>query len=74
GLRDAMVVRRQSGDVHLAQVSEAILRVALPDTGFILAGRAAAIQAIKRHLNDAGVSNRSIKAKAYWAAGKRGLD
>ncbi len=74
GLRDAMVVRRLSGDVHLAQVSEAILRAALPDTDFILAGRAAAIQAIKRRLNGAGVSNRSIKAKAYWAAGKRGLD
>ncbi|MRT30565.1 hypothetical protein FYB76_17380 [Herbaspirillum sp. CAH-3] len=74
GLRDAMVVRRLSGDVHLAQVSEAILRAALPDTDFILVGRAAAIQAIKRRLNGAGVSNRSIKAKAYWAAGKRGLD
>ncbi|WP_284078655.1 siderophore-interacting protein [Herbaspirillum aquaticum] len=74
GLRDAMVVGRLSGDVHLAQVSEAILRAALPDTDFILAGRAAAIQAIKRRLNGAGVSNRSIKAKAYWAAGKRGLD
>jgi NADPH-dependent ferric siderophore reductase len=74
GLHDAMLVQRQSADMHLARISEAILRAAFPDTDFILAGRAAAIQLVKRGLNDAGVSNRSIKAKAYWAAGKRGLD
>lgn len=74
GLRDAVVVRRESGDGHLAQVGQAILHAVLPDTDFILAGRAAAIQAIKRHLNEAGASNRRIKAKAYWAVGKRGLD
>lgn len=74
GIGDAVLVRRQPDDAHLAEINEVILRTATPDTNFILAGRAAAIQAIKRHLNGAGVGNRRIKAKAYWALGKKGLD
>lgn len=70
----AVLVERRPDDGHLASISDAMLRLASPQTSFILAGRAAAIQSVKRSLHWAGIGKRSIRTKAYWAAGKKGLD
>lgn len=74
GIADAVVVERRPDDGHLASVNDAMLRLSAPQTSFILAGRAAAIQSVKRNLHWAGVGKRSIRTKAYWAQGKKGLD
>jgi NADPH-dependent ferric siderophore reductase len=40
-----------------------------------LAGEAKTVQAVRRHLiHDRGWSRTDIRAKAFWAPGKRGLD
>lgn len=74
GIADATLVQRRADDSHLAAACAEILRLAPACLSFVLAGRAAAIQSVKRALHGAGLPNGQIRAKAYWAAGKRGLD
>jgi len=40
----------------------------------VLTGKAQSIQYVSRALKIAGVGSSRIKAKAYWAPGKTGLD
>jgi NADPH-dependent ferric siderophore reductase len=69
GLAGATLVERQPGDAHLGAV-EAILE----GSNYILTGKAGAIQRLSRTLKARGVAPSAIRAKAYWAPGKRGLD
>lgn len=68
------VVARQSADAHLAALTDAVV-VSLsssPSTSIFLAGRAGMIQQLRTALKE---RRRTVtKNKAYWAAGKRGLD
>jgi NADPH-dependent ferric siderophore reductase len=63
-------VARMVGDAHLAALTDAI--VASSSSSIFLAGRAAMIQQLRTALKVHGRS--VVKNKAYWAAGKRGLD
>jgi ferric-chelate reductase (NADPH) len=75
-LNDVQYYERQTGDVHIPQVTEAIQR-ALADVGtphLVLTGNGRSIQAIRTNLrsNYSGVID--YRVKAYWAPGKLGLE
>lgn len=73
-LREARLVTRSAGESHLATVETEFLRLAANGARFVLTGKASSIQRISRALKAAGVAPSRIKAKAYWAPGKTGLD
>jgi NADPH-dependent ferric siderophore reductase len=74
GLGDATVIERTAGETHLAGAETELARLAASGAHFILTGRAASIQHMSRALRAAGVGSTRVKAKAYWAPGKSGLD
>lgn len=73
-LGEARLVARSSGEDHLANVETEMLRLAANRAQFVLTGKASSIQRVSRALKAAGVASTRIKAKAYWAPGKTGLD
>ncbi|WP_342731832.1 siderophore-interacting protein [Bradyrhizobium sp. B117] len=73
-LGEARLIARSADDVHLAAVEAEMLRLAANGAQFVLTGKASSIQRISRALKAAGVASSRIKAKAYWAPGKTGLD
>jgi NADPH-dependent ferric siderophore reductase len=74
GLGDATVIARATDDAHLGAAAGAVAAQASAGAHFVLTGRAAAIQHVNRALRAAGVGSPRMKAKAYWAPGKTGLD
>ncbi len=63
-------VRRTTDDAHLPALTDAV--VSSSSSSIFLAGRAAMIQQLRKDLKARG---RAVdKNKAYWAAGKHGLD
>lgn len=82
GIDDAVLVEREPGDAHLPALEAALLRLAAQAQAqqahaparFVLSGRAGAIQLLSRALRRQGVPPSQLRAKAYWAPGKRGLD
>jgi NADPH-dependent ferric siderophore reductase len=73
-LSEARLIARSTDDSHLATVEAELLRLAANGAQLILTGKASSIQRISRALKAAGVASSQIKAKAYWAPGKAGLD
>jgi NADPH-dependent ferric siderophore reductase len=73
-LGQARLIARIPGDSHLATVEAEMLRLAASGAQFVLTGKASSIQRISRVLKASGVGSSRIKAKAYWAPGKTGLD
>ena len=73
-LGEARLIARSAGEDHLAIVEAEMLRLAASGAQFVLTGKASSIQRISRALKAAGVASSRIKAKAYWAPGKTGLD
>ncbi|MGV0762417.1 siderophore-interacting protein [Tistrella mobilis] len=74
GLGDARVIGRQAGDTHLAVAEAELTRLAARRVRFALTGKASSIQRMSRALKTIGVPAARIRAKAYWAPGKTGLD
>ena len=74
GLGDARVIDRQAGDTHLAVAETELTRLAARRIRFALTGKASSIQRMSRALKTIGVPAARIRAKAYWAPGKTGLD
>jgi NADPH-dependent ferric siderophore reductase len=74
GLGEARLIARSVGDAHLAAVEAEMLRLAAGGAQFVLTGKVSSIQRVSRALKAAGVASSRIKAKAYWAPGKTGLD
>jgi NADPH-dependent ferric siderophore reductase len=74
GLGDARVIGRQAGDAHLAVAVAELARLAAGRVRFALTGKASSIQRMSRALKARGVPAARIRAKAYWAPGKTGLD
>lgn len=65
-------VPRTAGDAHLPALTEAVVAASSSSSSVFLAGRAGMIQQLRSALKE---RKRSVtKNKAYWAAGKRGLD
>ncbi|MGY8707719.1 siderophore-interacting protein [Bradyrhizobium sp. 18BD] len=73
-LREARLIARSTSENHLATVEAEMLRLAANGAQFVLTGKASSIQRISRALKAAGVASSRIKAKAYWAPGKTGLN
>ncbi len=74
GLDDATVIERTADDTHLAEAEIEMKRLAAGGAHFILTGKASSIQNMSRAMKAADVGSARIKAKAYWARGKTGLD
>lgn len=74
GLGDAIVIERGADDAHLGEAEDRLVRNAAEGGDFILTGKAPSIQRVSRALKAAGVGSARLKAKAYWAPGKTGLD
>jgi NADPH-dependent ferric siderophore reductase len=73
-LGQARLIARSADEAHLAGAEADMLRLAPSGAQFVLTGRASSIQRISRALKAAGIVSSRIKAKAYWAPGKTGLD
>ncbi|HEV2155194.1 siderophore-interacting protein [Bradyrhizobium sp.] len=73
-LGEARLIARSTSEDHLAAIEAEMLRLAANGAQFVLTGKASAIQRISRTLKSASVASSRIKAKAYWALGKTGLD
>ena len=74
GLGDATVVARAADDAHLIAVAAEVSSLGASGAHFVLAGKARSIQHVSRVLKMAGIGTSRLKAKAYWAPGKVGLD
>jgi len=70
----AELVARQSDDAHLPALSARVLSGAEAASRYVLTGRARSIQNLRSALRAQGVSRDRLLSKAYWAAGKTGLD
>ncbi len=76
GMPRAIFVQRAEHDAHLAEIEAQTLKI-LTDwapANFVLTGKASSIQCIGKLLKKQGVTSSRLKAKAYWAPGKAGLD
>ncbi|EJN09101.1 siderophore-interacting protein [Bradyrhizobium sp. YR681] len=74
GLGEARLIARSDSENHLRDVEAEMLRLAANGAQFVLTGKASSIQHVSRTLKAAGVVPARLKAKAYWAPGKTGLD
>ena len=76
GVHGAELVERQAGDAHHAALEAAAVAAFEADRqqAVVLSGKAATIQRLSRALKARGAVSGQIKAKAYWAPGKQGLD
>jgi len=75
GLANAVVIERAADHGHLAQIdAELDARLAAQrEPALLMTGNARSIQALQASRRARGAS-RPLKTKAYWSAGKRGLD
>jgi len=76
GITDAELIERSPGDAHLGEVERIVVEhvQALAIRTCALSGKASSIQRLNKRLRSFGLSSREIRAKAYWAPGKVGLD
>lgn len=74
GLDDAMLVERRTHGTHRDDIVRELAAPAAVAPTFILTGNGQSIQHIRRGLKGAGVPCGRLLAKAYWVAGKTGLD
>jgi len=67
---------RRDGDAHFTGLETALTELLMADAAaaIVLTGRAGAIQHMTRFLRQTGVGTGRRHSKAYWAAGKTGLD
>lgn len=71
---DALLVERLPDGSHLHEAARVVLAASERHESIVLAGKAQSIQAVKSALKTAGIDQRRVKAKAYWAPGKVGMD
>jgi ferric-chelate reductase (NADPH) len=74
GIDDAVLIARRANGGHLHEAGEAVLAGADRHKRIVLAGKAPSIQLLKAFLKAASLDQRRVKAKAYWAPDKTGLD
>lgn len=74
GHADATLIERSADDAHLATAADTVSRFVAGRAHFVLTGKASSIQHISRALKAQGVAAARLKAKAYWAPGKTGMD
>lgn len=76
GLPQAVIVDRMPADSHYqvleAQIGKIVAEI--QPGAYVLSGKAASVHRVGRILKKLGVAPARIRAKAYWATGKTGLD
>ena len=70
GFSRTALFTRAAGDAHLAAAGDALVSLAASGASFVLTGRAASIQTIRRGLKQRAVAPARIIAKAHWAEGR----
>lgn len=74
GVQPLALMERRADDSHIGELLAAMVPPMDGSTHYVLTGKAASIQQVSRALKAQGVEARRIKAKAYWAPEKTGLD
>lgn len=74
GLGDATLIERVANNAHLGEIATKVAELGGSGASFVLTGKAQSIQHVSRALKTMGVGPSRVKAKAYWAPGKTGLD
>jgi len=74
GIRPLALMERRTDDSHLLELLSAMVPPMDGSTHYVLTGKASSIRQMSRALKAQGVESRRIRAKAYWAPGKTGLD
>ena len=76
GLPHARLVRKTPDLTHLAEVEQSLVDAAseLAAPGWIFTGKGQSIQSLRKALRTRDIAFSQLKAKAYWADGKTGLD
>lgn len=76
GLPQAEIVERAPDDGHYATLDARIANIVanIRPSVYFLSGKAGSVQRVSRVLKKLGVQSKHIRARAYWAPGKRGLD
>ncbi len=74
GIRDVTLFTRLPDDGHLPSVVEAMQALCLDDRQAFLTGRAAAVQHLYKAIRQSETTPPMLRAKAYWASGKVGLE
>lgn len=76
GIQPLALMERRTDDSHLAELQSAMTGAGTPNDNahYVLTGKASSIRQMSHALKAQGVQAKRIQAKAYWAAGKRGLD
>jgi len=64
-LEHVAIVPRAANEAHLVEISGEFPKLAASGAMFVLAGRALAIQRLRRVLRDIGVSSDRVASKAY---------
>lgn len=70
----AALFERTANDAHLTEIEQRLPALAAGAASFVLTGRASFIQRLRQRLKSLGVPAVRLETKAYWAAGKTGLD
>ncbi len=74
GLEAVALLSRAPDDAHLVQADSHLRAWAAQDCAFVLTGRSAFIQRMRRQLKTLNVLSNRIVAKVHWAPGRKGLD
>lgn len=74
GRMDASFFARVSDQSHLAEMEARFSSLIAGGSAFVLTGKAGMVQVLRQALKLQGVPATRIKAKAYWAPGKVGMD
>ncbi|PIA06114.1 siderophore-interacting protein [Citrobacter portucalensis] len=76
GLGGLQIIERQADGAHRVKIealADKLQQTSLSAT-FVLTGNAASIQPVRQFLRQRGIKASRFQNKAYWAAGKKGLD
>lgn len=74
GLDHVECCRRTDSEAHLVEIEHHLVPHVTANASFLLTGRAAMVQRLRRWLLANGVVKDRVRAKPYWAPGKTGLD
>ncbi|HEX7817133.1 siderophore-interacting protein [Dyella sp.] len=74
GMTKGKLFERKHDDTHLLDIEQCLPSLATGEATFVLTGKAATIQRLRRALKTLGVPSSRLLAKPYWAPGKTGLD
>jgi len=73
-IHGATLIARRTDGAHIAALEASLSNAVAIEASFVLTGKAATIQTLRRSLRQRSVPTTRLITKAYWAPGKTGLD